>query len=402
MKRACIQHLLLLAGIAATLAGCGGHGNYTTEGLNAAQERMATIKSGTEWDMARQQFLAGDLSKALKSVDQSIAINENVAKSHSLRGRILMELGQLDAAVTALQKSVELNAAFVEAHYFLGIVYERFGEFDSALEEYQTAAMLEPGNAQHVIAAAEMLIESGHLDEALRMLDERKKDFEHNSGVRQALAHIALMQHRPADAARLFNEAHVLDPADLSIMEDLALAQMDAGQFAEAEYTLRVLLNDPATKGRRDLKRLQAQCLASLDRPVEARSILLGLTSDERGLNDVDAWIDLGNVALMLGDLTRVRSVAARIVSLAPTRYEGPLLMAFWKREQADLVGALRSAEQAVRMANRVNAAPAMLRGMILQDLGRFADAEASIREAIAIDPSRSHAGKILVDAAQD
>src|SRR5687767_5935812 len=81
-----------------TLAGCAGHGNYTQERVNAAGARMSQLKSGTEWQMAQQQFLAGELDKSLKTVDRSIALNDQVPKSHTLRGRILVEKGRLEEA----------------------------------------------------------------------------------------------------------------------------------------------------------------------------------------------------------------------------------------------------------------------------------------------------------------
>lgn len=381
----------------ATLSGCaGGHGRYTTEGMNAAQERMATIKAGTEWDMARQQFLVGDLSKALKSVDRSISVNDSVAKSHSLRGRILVELGQLEAAMESFKRALVIDPSFVEAHYYMGVLFERYGEIDSALEKYQAAAALDPSNAQFTIAAAEMLIENDRLDAAAELLEARRAYFEHNAGVRQTLGHIAMMRNEVEYAAKLFHEARLLDPEDTSILEDLVIAQMGSSNYVEAEYTIRQLLKIKENADRRDLKHLHARCLVALDRPVEARTILLGLTSDEKGVNDVDAWIDLGQVALILNDFQRVRIAAGRITAIAPQRFEGPLLAAFWKRERGDLAGALASATDAQRLAASMDGAPALVRGMILHEMGRVDEAEASFVEALSINPNDRRARELL------
>lgn len=377
--------------------GCGsGHGKYTTEGLNAAQNRMATIKAGTQWDMARQQFLVGDLSKALKSVDQSIAVNDSVAKSHNLRGRILVELGQLESASESFKRALLIDPSFVESHYYLGVLHERFGELEEALDKYQAAAALDPSNAQYTIAAAEMLIEAGRLDKAESLLSQGRSFFEHNAGVRQTLGHVALMRGDASKAVTLFHEAQLLDPEDSSILEDLALAQMKAGDYVEAEYTLRRIMKDKEIAKRRDLQQLHARCLVALDRPVEARTILLGITSDERGVNDVDAWIDLGQVAVMLGDFQRVRIAAGRIAAIAPNRFEGPLLAAFWMRDRGDLAGALKSADTARRLANRIDPTPSIVRGMILREMGRLSEAEASFAEALSIAPNDQRARRLV------
>ena len=389
--------------LAAILNGCaGGHGNYTTEGLNAAQQRMAVIKSGTQWDMARQQFLAGDLKKALKSVDNSIEINDSVTKAHTLRGRILMELGQLEAAGKEFHRALELDASFVDAHYYLAILHERFNEPEEALAEYQAAAALEPSDAQYLIAASEMLMDLGRLDEAEQLLESRSEDFQHNPGVHQTLGHLAMIRGDADKAVKLFDEARLLAPDDHSILEDLAVAQMQAEKFVEAEYTLRQLLKDPERADRRDLKRLRARCLVSLDRPVEAREILLSLTSDDDGRNDIDAWVDLGQVALMLGDRHRVQIAAARVVALAPTRFEGPLLAALWKRAKGDLPGALKSATRAVTLAASSDPTPMVVRGAILREMGRLDEAEESFVKAIAIDPSDTRARSMLAAVGTD
>ena len=59
---------------AATLAGCSGakHGQYTQEHLSAAQVKMDMLKAGTQWQMANQQFLSGDLSKSLKTAGYEV------------------------------------------------------------------------------------------------------------------------------------------------------------------------------------------------------------------------------------------------------------------------------------------------------------------------------------------
>ena len=65
------RKLALLAAMVAAaggmVAGCSpGHGKYTGEFKDQAILRMNTMKAATSWDLAQQQFLSGDLKKALK------------------------------------------------------------------------------------------------------------------------------------------------------------------------------------------------------------------------------------------------------------------------------------------------------------------------------------------------
>lgn len=353
-------------------AGCASHGKYTEQHISAAKEKMQAMKSATEWEMARQAFLAGDLEKAKKGVDRSIALNPNVAKSHVLRGRVMMEMGDLEAAANSLLTARTIDPGFVEGAYYLGICYERFTQKDKALEAYQAAAELDQAAPQYAIAAAEMMIDLDRVDEAQTYLETRRATFEHNAGVRQTLGHIALIKGDKQRAAVLFGEARLLAPDDQAILEDLARAQVDTGQFAEAENNLAKLLGAPEYKARRDLLLTRARCLVQVERPLEAREILLGLTGDQSGSADVESWIELGNVAYLLKDLQRVRQAATRAVAIAPNRPEGYVLRALYLRRTGDVAAARGNLDKAVQLGA----------GPEVADLIAVVDQEMSTRQA--------------------
>src|SRR5262245_44743109 len=90
--RTCAATALILA---LGMTGCHGPGNFTTERAAAAKEAADTRKAASEWDQARQAFLAGDLDKAMKGIERSLSVRSSVPKSWLLRGRILMELNNL-------------------------------------------------------------------------------------------------------------------------------------------------------------------------------------------------------------------------------------------------------------------------------------------------------------------
>src|SRR3954468_17950315 len=90
---------LTLLGWAAIIApGCAGmdhHGKYTAEHQSAAKAKMEGLKAATEYKMGEQAYLAGDLPKAIKHVELSISLNDHVAKSYVMYGRIKMEMGDV-------------------------------------------------------------------------------------------------------------------------------------------------------------------------------------------------------------------------------------------------------------------------------------------------------------------
>ena len=377
---------LCLAGLSAGCGG-GGHGKYTREHLSAAREKLGIMKSATEHDMARQAFLAGDLDKALKRIDTSLAINDRVARSHVLRGRILNEMGALDEAVHALKVAESLEPENVEAQFYLGVLFERLQERETALSHYRRAMEIDPTAPQYAVAAAETLIDMGRPAEAETLLRQGGGRYEHAAGVKQTLGHIALMTGRNGEAVERFNQARLLAPDDPAILEDLARAQVAVGDYRAAEGNLARLLKDPERAGRRDLLHSRARCLTELARPLEARTIYVTLTEGDEGAGDIEAWIGLGELSYLLKDQHRLRASATRVIALAPERPDGYLLRALWHRRQNDNAAAL---EWLGRAAARDPASAKIntLRGLVLRDMGRYDAARESFMLALHADPT--------------
>ena len=411
--RAMVIRAAGLALLCGGLWGCSGHGRHTTEGLTMAEQRLSGFKAGSEWDMAQQQFLSGELDKALKSVEKSISLNDSVAKSHTLRARILMEMGRLEEAMEAARTARTIDPTFVEAHYYEGLLFERFSDYEEALASFAEAGALDPSDAQYAVAAAEMLMELGRLKEAQTLLEDRRFKHTHNAGVRQTLGHLAMMQGDAARAADLFGEARLLAPDDPALAEDLARALIACERYSEAELTLSRLLESsgPATTPgvkqkpsrdgaetkmtRRDLEHMRVRCLIALQRPAEARSMLLALTNGAEGAADAQAWIALGQVAHALKDLQRMRIAANRAIALAPERPDGRMLLAAYRMESGDLQGALQAAHEAAGRFPE-DASLRLLCGVILSELDRKDEAAQALSSALALDPKNERAAALL------
>lgn len=378
----------------AALSGCSGHGNYTTEQMSAAKEKMAVMKSATEWEMARQSFLTGDFDKALKGVDRSLAISPKVAKSHILKGRILVEKSDLEGAIACFNEALNCEEKNVEANYHLGLAYERLLEREKAYQYYSKASELEPQSAQYVIATAEMLIDLGRVEEARTFLDQKHSAFANTAGVKQVLGHIAMMQGRTLDAVAFFNQARLLAPDDLALIEDLTRAQVAAQQYGDAEANLSRLLTAEANKDRRDLKLLRSRCLIETDRPLEARELIIKLTQDDAGASDVESWILLGNLSYTLRDANRTRLAAQRVIGLAPDRAEGYLLRGLQQRRQGQFDAAAQSFEEAAKHDQSGNSL--VLLGLTQRDMGNPDKANATFRQALAKDPQNQDAAYLL------
>lgn len=381
----------LVLALVALAGGCQGHGKYTGDHLNAATARMNDLKSANEFQMAEQAFLSGDLDKAFTKIEAALAMNDTVARSHVLRGRILAERNILADALASFQRAAELEPGNVDAQYYQGVINERVQNPELALAQYLKACEMAPTNPQFALAAAETMIDMGKSEDAVAFLRERDQTFRLDSGIQQLLGHMAMMAGDHTEAVARFNQSRILAPDDQSATEDLVHALMEVKNYAEADFYLAGMLRKVENEKRRDLMHLRVQCLQRLDRPVDARDLLVKLTAD--GSNDVEAWIALGHVSLQLKDLGRVREAGNRVVGLAPYRSDGHILRAMWQRRMGDFTGALTSLDAALEAAPN-DTSIRVMQALVLVDAGRTDLAIRELQIAQRIDP-----GNQMVDS---
>ncbi len=322
-----------------------GHGKHTQALADESAENLRGIKSAAAFDAANQRFRAGDFEEALKLVRQSTALNPNVADAYLLEARILIEVGQPRKAFGAIERGRAIAPDDARFPYYLGTVYESVGQSEEALEQYKLAAGMDTGSPQYGLAASEMLIEMGRLDEAEAYVKQQIETFTFTAGLYQTRGHVALMREDHDLAVEMFASAVTLDPDEMSLREDLSRMLVIVGRYAEAELQLRRILEHRAYAARRDLRHLHVRCLLEIDQPVEARTILRQLIRDKNG-RDYEAWTRMVDVALILNDDAVLRDAASRMMALQPKRPDGYLALALWQHRQGDPAGAKRALQR--------------------------------------------------------
>lgn len=382
-----------------SMTACGGERSKGhVKAVNAANDRWLSLRSNMMLKLAQQQFDTGDLDQSEKTLVEAISTDPKNARLYLLAGRLAIERGQLERSYTRLATAIELDASIPETYYFQGIVLQRWQRYDEALAAYQKASELQSDNPSFLLAVSEMFVSLNRVEEATALLKSRVRYFDQNAGIRVAIAQLALMRKDAAEASDYLKQASLLRPDDTQITENLAVAQLAAGQTVAAIETLERLCANPLLASRRDLQRSLANAYMQAGRTSDAKKAFVRLTQTNAA--DVESWIDLGQLAWSQEDQAGALLAANRAMSLAPKRHEGYVLagLVWQKRDRLD--EALRLFDRAAELAPQ-SAEPVLLRGLALQRNGRKAEAAKAYAEALRREPSDSRAQQLLATVSE-
>ena len=363
-----------------------------------AKNRWLELRSSMMLDMAKQQFAAGDLKQAEKSVKDGLSIDPSHPGLHVLAGRISMEQSRLERAYHLFAAALELEPENAEACYYQGLVMQRWQRYEGSLEFYSKAYKFEADNAAYLLAVTEILVELDRVDEAITLLEDKRQYFDQNAGVRAAIGHLYFMKHQPAVAADYFHQALLLDPDNAKLQEHFAFALAASGQDEQAIEVFVRILENPDSKDRADIKRALASAYLNTGHIKEAHAVLTELARSSKG--DVTDWIKLGELSYQQDALGAALQAASKVINLAPDRHEGYLLAGMVWQRRGKLDNALEMFDRAAAAAP-ASTEPLILRGLSLQKAGRFAAAAEAYQKALKRQPDDPRAIKLLAAVSQ-
>ena len=350
-----MNRLVAIIGVV-ILAGCAGPTKSGKEARIKAHSRMDVVNANLAAQQAMQQFEVGQLKAAIETIDAAIKRFETNAEYHLLRGRILLEQHKLDAANKALSRSIELDPTNAEPHYFIGILYQRWSDDASALASYKKAMECNETHPQFLLAAAESYVALGQMEEAIALLDNSGKEFQHQPSVMALIGHIHLRNGNPKEASKFLSNSRLLGNDDTEVLTLLATAQYNAGEYAQCLSTLVQL--EQFFELSYTFQRFRGKCLAATGRQIQGRDICLKVTKQTP--DDAGAWVDLGYIAWDMGDYKRVARCGKKISELAPDYSEGPLFEGIAALHEGDVNNGMKLLAQA-QSDNTINGIDSLL-----------------------------------------
>jgi tetratricopeptide (TPR) repeat protein len=197
---------------------------------------------------------AGKVAEALQPFEEYLKNFPENADGHYNLALALAELGRRQEAIPHLEKALAINPDYDEAHYSLGNLLELQGRPAESLFHFREAIRRQPNLAKHHWALAFALQEHGDLKAAVSEFETARRL---DPNWPQTYSRIAwsLSTHPEAKARNgtlalklaqeVFQAAGSGSPG---VLDTLAAAYAETGQFKEAEATLRQAL-DLAVRG---------------------------------------------------------------------------------------------------------------------------------------------------------
>lgn len=407
MKLSYLPLAAITAGLLTTMPGCNSNqkGNHE-QWVEDAGERWNTVKSSIAIEMAEDQFNAGQLGLAQKTIEEAMVKDMKNPQLWMMGGRIALEKSELETAYQRLAKAIEYgeekkdysSKLKAQPHYYQGIIDQRWQRYDSAKARYTKAYGYDPQNVAYFLAKVEMMVQLDQLDEATGTLESKTTYFDQNATVRALLGHIYRRQSNHAKAALWFKQASMLAPEDMKLKEEVARSLTAVGRHGEAARSLKELTSSDYGAQRTDLHRLLAESYVKDGKFHEAKDTYNTLTNLDR--TSIHDWSKLGELSYRLNDEGTALQSANRMINLAPDDHRGYLLagMVWNRRDRLDR--ALSMFDRAAELAPN-DTTPLILRGIALQKNERPAAAADAYQQALSIDPDNKRAQHLLTSVTE-
>lgn len=345
------------------------------------------------YQLAKQQYEAGEFDKCRETLGKASAINQPFAPMNILAGRLELEKGDLERASTQFQVAQQLDPASAEASYYLGVVHQRWQNAEQAYKHYRNAWEKKPSEVGYLLAAIEMQLTMGQIDDAQQLLLDKLTYFEQTAAIRVALARTYALKGDMVAAAKAYRDAVVLSPDDLGLRQTYAETLYFAGKYAEALPVLEDLRKNSNVVDRTNLRMILGQTYLALRRTREARLCFQEITQESP--NNTEAWLSLGKVYLQDNEAGQTVVVARRVLKNEPQNLRALILKALAEQKQRRWDEAQKTLVTAQQVAPK-DSTILCLMGVNSQGQGRAEAAARYFEQALKINPQDAWAQELL------
>lgn len=394
MKTASIHRSVTIAAAAVLLCGCHGKNDLLKSSNAQATEQWNEARAQALSSLAIDQLRDGNFEKCQQSIEKALTLSPENVNLHLLGAKLAIEQGRLEFAEAHLNEARRLDPKLAEADFLTGVLMERWQQKSRAREAYAAARVKNPREVSYLLAEAETLVTMGEPVQALILLQDGQKTFEHNAILRQEIGLLLASQGKTADAVGTLREASRLAPDDWAIRENLAFTLLSAKQYGDASETFERLSKQTAYANRPDVFAAYGECLGQQKRFYEAQKAYEQATKLDNAT--LGYWLGVARMALQGGDVPAADQAVRKAVSLRPGSGDAHCMLGYVRLKQHQLVQAL-TAFQTASQCDPADSVSVCLQGYVLNRLGRREEAQVCYAKAQSINPDTALANRLIV-----
>ncbi|MEN8193445.1 MAG: tetratricopeptide repeat protein [Bacteroidota bacterium] len=212
-------------------------GQYAAAILEYQEALTFDGQAGIHYALSKDYLILNKLPSALKHSKVSVEMAPDDVEYNYFLGNVYKIAQQPDSAEVVFNKVIELDSTYYQAYYSLGQVYEPKKPL-KALEVYETLLKMTGPEWSVLVKIADLNERMGNVDNTISTVEELLSLNPSNLQLQKLLIESYLKTKRTEEALVMIDDALVMFPDDLSLIEykGNALAQESRWQEASKEY----------------------------------------------------------------------------------------------------------------------------------------------------------------------
>ena len=222
-----------------------GMSYFATNQYAQAAQTFAPLGSRGMHDSQTGYAWAASLARTgdMKNASEVLAAFESEARPDDtllLVGQLWTEIGDYSRAVSTLQRSLASNPSLAKAHFYAGLACIRWEHWPEAAKEFQSELNLSPGDPDAQYHLGFVYLQQSKTDEAATLFRQVVAAHPNYVNAQYQLGKILLDQGQPSEAVRYLEAAARLQPQTDYLHYQLQAAYRKENRIADADRELEI------------------------------------------------------------------------------------------------------------------------------------------------------------------
>ncbi len=372
--------LMITVALLVAMAGCDSY----AQKKEAAYQRWEKTTAKAKVPLARALFTKESFQEAYTILSKCIEADPELLEAHMLMGKVMYSQGRLADAADSFAKATKLDDWTDEAWYMLGRIAQQQGDHLKAAVSFRKAIEIRPINTDYIIALARTYSAQQQYTKALALLSEKSILAPGDPSLNIAKADILLEMGKVDQAIKIYNRGLLIGGADSETMAALGYCYIMADKWDEAARMFETLAE--LAEGETKTLYLKLVAMCSMNGAEYGKAIEY---YDRLSINDresAELWLKMGHAALGADAPNRAANCASRALELRPAWADAIAINGCSLYLKRDYNSALRTFRK-IASDKQFGPFAWLMTARCYQQLGQTARADKALKNARHLDP---------------